>query len=85
LLARSAPATRQLLDLAADLAHGLDLIVLDTPSGSLLKTPTKGSVANIYLADRDTIDVPLQPLRDRGWVEEPTGRWRTCQDSPPSG
>ena len=70
LLARSEPATRQLLELAAALARDLDLVVVDTPSGSLLKTPTKGSVANIYLADWDTIDIPLQPLRDRGWVEE---------------
>jgi hypothetical protein len=69
LLARSAPATRELLDLAAVLARDLALVVVETPSGSLLKTPTKGSVANIYLADWDTIDVPLQPLRDRGWGE----------------
>ena len=70
LLSRSDPATRQLLDLAAVLAHDLCLVVVETPSGSLIKAPTKGSVANIYLADWDTIDVPLQPLRDRGWVEE---------------
>jgi hypothetical protein len=69
LLARSAPASRQLLDLAAVLARDLGLVVVETPSWSLLKTPTKGSVANIYLADWDTIDVPLQPLRDRGWGE----------------
>lgn len=70
LLDRSDPATRQLLDLVAVLARDLNLVVVETPSGSLLKTPTKGSVANIYLADWNTIDVPLQPLRDRGWVEE---------------
>ena len=40
---------------------------MDTPSGVLLKTASKGSVANVYLADWNTVDVPLQPLRDRGW------------------
>lgn len=70
LLARSAPATRQLLQLAQELAEDFGLVVMETPSGSLLKTPSKGSVANIYLADWDTIDIPLQPLRDRGWQQE---------------
>lgn len=51
-------------------ARDLGLVVVETSSGSLLKTPPKGSVANIYLADWDTIDVPLQPLRDRGWEDE---------------
>jgi hypothetical protein len=29
----------------------------------------KGSVANGYLADWHSVDIPLQPLRDRGWME----------------
>jgi hypothetical protein len=27
-------------------------------------------VASVYLATWDSLDVPLQPLRDRGWVQE---------------
>jgi hypothetical protein len=48
----------------------MGLVLTEAPSGALLKTPSKGSVANVYLATWDTLDVPLQPLRDRGWNEE---------------
>jgi len=70
LLASSAPATLELLELARDFAVESGLTVVDTPSSALLKTSNKGSVANIYLAPWDTIDIPLQPLRDRGWDDE---------------
>ena len=70
LLARSAPATLEILDRVDALAAERDLVVHPTPSGALLKTAGRGSVANVYLADYDSVDVPLQPLRDRGWTEQ---------------
>jgi aryl-alcohol dehydrogenase-like predicted oxidoreductase len=70
LLARSAPATLEVLKLAQAFAEEHGLVLTEAPSGALLKTKSKGSVANVYLAAWDTLDVPLQPLRDRGWTAE---------------
>lgn len=70
LLGRSAPSTLEMLDRIEQLAAEVALVVHDTPSGVLLKTPARRSVANVYLAPYDAVDVPLQPLRERGWVED---------------
>ena len=70
LLERSQPATLEMLDRFDALAADLGLVVHQTPAGALLKTRARASVANVYLADYDSVDVPLKPLRDRGWLEE---------------
>ena len=59
-----------MLDRVDELAADMGIVVHQTPAGALLKTPGRGSVANVYLADWDSLEIPLQPLRDRGWVEE---------------
>lgn len=79
LLARSAPSTLELLELAQELAREMGLVLTEAPSGALLKTRSKGSVANVYLATWDTLDVPLQPLRDRGWNAEAEQALRDLQ------
>ena len=70
LLERSQPATLEMLNRFDELAADLGLVVHQTPAGALLKTPARASVANVYLADYDSVDVPLKPLRDRGWVAQ---------------
>lgn len=70
LLEQSQPSTLTLLDLIGHFAAKRELVVHETPAGALLKTPGRGSVANVYLASWDSLDVPLQPLRDRGWLAE---------------
>jgi len=69
-LAASKPETIQLLHLARELARDLGLVLQETPAGALLKTRDLASVANVYLAGWDSLEVPIQPLRDRGWSEE---------------
>jgi hypothetical protein len=70
LLERSQPSTLEMLDRFDELAAATGLVVHQTPAGALLKTRRRASVANVYLADWDSLDVPLQPLRDRGWFAE---------------
>jgi hypothetical protein len=70
LLERSQPSTLEMLDRFDELAAATGLVVHQTPAGALLKTRRRASIANVYLADWDSIDVPLQPLRDRGWAAE---------------
>lgn len=36
----------------------------------LLAVGETASVANVYLAGWDSLEVPIQPLRDRGWSVE---------------
>ena len=69
-LAASKPATLRAIQLLEELARDVGLVLHQTPSGTLLKTPGRGSVANVYLANWDSLDVSLQPLRDRGWTQE---------------
>jgi hypothetical protein len=66
-LRRSPRATIELLELVEAFAAEEALVVHETPSGALLKTPGNASVANVYLGDYNALEVPLQPLRDRGW------------------
>jgi hypothetical protein len=70
LLAKSAPSTLELVDLLADLAAENELQTVDTPAGILVKTADRRSVANLYFGDYNSIDIPLQPLRERGWNAE---------------
>lgn len=70
LLERSQPSTLEMLDRVSTFAADLGLVVHQTPAGALVKTPGRGSVVNVYLADWDSVDIALQPLRDRGWVAE---------------
>jgi hypothetical protein len=78
-LAASSPATHQVLNLLADFAASRGLSARETPGGLLVKTLDGGSVANVYLAPWNTVDVPLQPLRDRGWVAEADELHRSLQ------
>lgn len=48
----------------------MGLVVHESPSGALLKTPGGGSVANVYLGTLDSLEVALQAMRDRGWNKE---------------
>jgi hypothetical protein len=68
-LAASKPATLFAIQFLEDLAEDVGLVVHETPSGALLKTPGRGSVANVYLVGWDSVEVPLEPLRVRGWTE----------------
>ena len=70
LLERSAPETRELLKCFAELANELGLVLRETPRGAVLETRSKDPVAYIYLAVWDTVEVQLQPLRDRGWSDD---------------
>jgi hypothetical protein len=79
LLERSEPATLEMLDRVEKLAAATGLVVHQTPAGALLKTRGRASVANVYLADYDSLDVPLKPLRDRGWVAEADSAWTRLQ------
>lgn len=69
-VASSKPSTIALIDHLDGLAEEQGLVVQQTPAGNLIKTSTGRSIANIYLASWDSIEVPLQPLRDRGWSVE---------------
>ncbi|HET9500582.1 MAG TPA: hypothetical protein VFO98_09990 [Marmoricola sp.] len=78
-LTASRPETLQLIELASELAAELGLIVQETPSATLLKTRAMASVAIVYLASWDSLEVPLQPLRDRGWTSEADSIGATLQ------
>lgn len=69
-LAASTPATLRALELVDAFAAEHGLVVHRASGGANLKTPGRGSVANVYLADWDSFEVPLEPLRERGWVRE---------------
>lgn len=68
-MAASKPSTLRALALLDELAGDLGLVVHQTPGGALLKTPSKGSVANVYLAKWDSLDVDLNAMGSRGWDE----------------
>lgn len=78
-LTASRPETLQLIELASELAAELGLIVQETPSATLLKTRAMASVAIVYLASWDSLEIPLQPLRDRGWTSEADSIGATLQ------
>lgn len=66
-IAASQPSTLRAMELLEELATDTGLVVHQTPKGSMLKTPGRASVANLYLATWDSLDVPVQAMRDRGW------------------
>ena len=47
---------------------GLGLSIVETRASTLLKTSFGCAVANVYLAGWDAFEVPLGPLRERGFV-----------------
>lgn len=69
--ADSSQDTHRAVQLLSDLAEELDLVLTETPSGgTLAKTRSGGSVANVYLAPYDSLDVALNQLRSQGWTTE---------------
>ena len=66
----SLPATKDLMERLTDLSDELGLKVHETRSANLLKRDDGRTVACLYLANWNTIDIPLQPLRDRGFSQE---------------
>jgi hypothetical protein len=69
-MAASTPETLRLLELTSEVSAELGLVVQETPAGALLKTRNLESIANVYLATWNSLEIPLQPLRDRGWETE---------------
>lgn len=69
-LAASTPDTLTTIRLLGELATDLGLVVEETSSGAILKTPRRRSIAAVYLADWDSLDVSLEALRVRGWTSE---------------
>jgi hypothetical protein len=69
LLERSLPATREVIERFLILAQERRFVTKASPAGLLLKTVRGESLANVYLAPADTADVPIKPLRERGWNE----------------
>lgn len=69
-LAASKPETLQLLRLMDELAQDIGLVFQQTRGGALLKTRGLASVAAVYLADWDVVEVSVHALRHRGWIEE---------------
>ncbi|NLE19165.1 MAG: hypothetical protein GX632_11625 [Propioniciclava sp.] len=70
LMERSKSSTVELLELIDNYAAARGLVAHHTPGGSILKTSSGDSIASVYLARWDRIQVPLQPLRNRGWSEQ---------------
>jgi hypothetical protein len=69
-LSRSVPATHEILRRVDALANDVGLVVQETPSGAILKTQQGQTVATVFLDKWNALDVPLQPLRDRGFDAE---------------
>jgi len=70
LLERSDPATIEAIRLLGELGSELELRLYESPSGTFLKTGAGRTVANVYLADWNSLDIPLEPLRERGFAKE---------------
>lgn len=58
--------TRDLANAAADFARDTGLITEESPTALLLKTPARETLTTVYFL-YNSLDVPIQPLRDRGW------------------
>ncbi|MFT4227490.1 hypothetical protein [Micropruina sp.] len=69
MLSEATPETRTVLDRIETLAHDLNLITEHSPSALLLKTGARETLAAVYFP-WNTIDIPLQRLRDKGWSEQ---------------
>jgi hypothetical protein len=79
LLGESLPETIELLTLLNALAAEEGFTIRDTRSGSLLKAASDRTVGCLYLANWNTLEVPLQPLRDRGFEVEADQAWKDLQ------
>ncbi len=69
LIGAVSPETHAVLEHVVALAAELDLITEQAPSALLLKTGSRETLAAIYFA-WNTIDVPVQRLRDKGWSDQ---------------
>lgn len=58
--------TRALARAVTSFARDVGLITEASRTALLVKTPARETVATIYFL-YDSLDVPIQPLRDRGW------------------
>lgn len=67
---RSAPETLQAVGLLEELASDLGLEIQQSPAGTFMKTAAGRTVANVYFADWNSVDIPLEPLRERGFAKE---------------
>jgi hypothetical protein len=70
LIEESHPETLELLAHLKDFAEAEGMLIRDTRSGSLLKAASGRTVACLYLANWNMLEVPLQPLRDRGFEDQ---------------
>lgn len=69
LLETSSVPTRQVLERLAAVAEEHDGVMQETPSGVQLKTHAGRTVATLYFGF-DALDVPVQPMRERGFDVE---------------
>lgn len=69
-LAASSPETLQAVRLLEDLAQQRGLLVQATPSASMLKSADGSTIAGVYLAPWNSLEIGLEQLRSRGWVDE---------------
>lgn len=69
LIGAATAETRSVLDRVETLAGELNLITEPAPSALLLKTRSRETLAAIYFA-WNTIDIPVQRLRDKGWSDQ---------------
>lgn len=65
-VAAASADTRKLASLVSEFAGEAGLIKEESPMALLLKTPARETLTTIYFP-YDTLDVAIQPLRDRGW------------------
>lgn len=78
-LEKSQPSTHTLLELSEGLARELALTSRRTPGGLILQTSNRHTVAAIYLAPWDTLEIPLKQLREAGLVHEADQAWADLQ------
>lgn len=69
LIERSLPATREAMKRLLELADDRGFLTKETPAGLLLRSQKGESLANLYLSTWDAVDVPIKPLRERGWAK----------------
>jgi hypothetical protein len=65
-LAASKPSTHAALKLCEELARDLGLVARVSAGGLIIQTSSNRTVAAVYLAPWDSIEVPLKQLRDAG-------------------
>lgn len=59
----------ELLRRIDELASQLNLITINAPASRVLKTSARDPLAAVFLLS-DTLEVSIQPLRERGWSEQ---------------